>query len=415
MTSRIYPLSAIRTLALHAQGLAEPGRTAPAPSQGTIVELVKRLGCVQIDTLQMVQRSQYLVLWSRLGCYKPEYFDRLVYQPGERQFFEYWKHAAAIIPLEEYRYHLPLMRWFQEGNHHWNSDWLEKPGSRELVEHVRSRLAKEGSLRASDFKSDEGPRGTWWDWKPAKQALEYLFNTGEVMIANRVNFQRVYDLKERVLPEWVDTTEVTVEERDRFRVSQAVKALGVCEPAQAADYLWTRRTEIPPIMKQLIKSGEVVVIQGECWDNSVKDLVVHRQNMDKLEQAASGAMTSLRTTFLSPFDSLFWARGRDISFWNFSQTLEAYKRSQDRIWGYFCLPILYKDRLVGRFDPKLDRKNQVLHLKALHLEPGVRLEDEMITDIAACMRDFLEFHQADELLIEESKPKQFGHDLINAL
>lgn len=142
---------------------------------------------------------------------------------------------------------------------------------------------------------------------------------------------------------------------------------------------------------------------------------MHRDWLPALEQAADGALPATRTTFLSPFDNLFWARGRDQQFWGFTQTLEAYKPAPQRIWGYYCLPILHHDRLVGRFDPKLERKTGLLRLKALHLEPGVKPDAALVRDVAVAMRDFMAFHKATDLVVESSQPAAFGTKLMKAV
>jgi uncharacterized protein YcaQ len=415
MSETVYPLSVIRAVALHTQALdTQPGQE-PEPTPENMYQLIQQLGCVQIDTLHMVQRSQYLVLWSRLGSYGPQDLDHLAYDPEHRKLFEYWQHAASLIPLTEYRYHMPFMRWFREGNHHWGSSWLEKPGSHELVQAVRERIQREGALRASDFEHNGGPRGTWWDWKPAKQALEHLFNTGELMITNRKNFQRVYDLHERVLPEWVDTREPTMEERDSHRLEQAIKALGFCDPVHAADYTWMKRGDAAPHIKALLEKGVLRSVKAQFMNGKDGALVIHRDNLPFLERAAAAEIVPLRTTFLSPFDSLFWARGRDVKLWDFRQTLEAYIPETKRIWGYFCLPILYKDRLVGRFDPKLERSKGLLRLRAVYLEPGIEMEEELVQSVAKATRDFMKFHQAKDVAIERSTPEEFGVKLIEVL
>ena len=143
--------------------------------------------------------------------------------------------------------------------------------------------------------------------------------------------------------------------------------------------------------------------------------MVHRDNLPLLEQAADGALKAGRTTFLSPFDSLWWASRRDEQLWGFHQSLEAYLPAPKRQYGYFCLPILHKDRLVGRFDPKLERKTGTLRLKTLYLEPGIEPEEELVTAIAARMHDFMEFHQARDLAIERSEPAGFAEELLKKM
>jgi hypothetical protein len=410
-----YPLCALRALALHSQELDQPNGSEPPPSLDSVFETVERLGGVQIDTLQMVARAHYVTLWSRRGAYDPSTLDALTCPPTEaRRLFEGWYHAACFLPLSEYRYQLPQQRALREsGAHRWYSEWITQPGNRELMDAALARIRTEGAVRASDFEGD-GKRGAWWDWKPAKMALEHMFAFGQVMIAGRVKFQRAYDLPERVLPAWVDTTEPTPEERDRFWLERGARALGVSLPRNPADYSMIRLGRARPFMAQLLKEGVLAEIQGETLDG-VKTLVVHRDNLELLEKAASGEISARRTTFLNPFDNLWWAAGRDEAFWGFRQRLEAYTPAPKRVYGYFCLPILHKDRLVGRFDPKLERKNGLLRLKALHLEPGIAPDEELAADMAVAMRDFMAFHGAKDLLIEKSQPGEFGELLLSNL
>ena len=164
----------------------------------------------------------------------------------------------------------------------------------------------------------------------------------------------------------------------------------------------------------LIKAGNLIEVSGETLEG-VKTLIVHPENLVLLEKAASGEIQAQRTTFLNPFDNLWWAQGRDEAFWGFRQRLEAYYPASKRVYGYFCLPILHKDRLIGRFDPKLERKTGLLRIKALYLEPGVEPDDELVSDVAGAMRDFMLFHKAKELLIEKSEPDEFGKKISLAV
>ena len=410
----IYPASALRAVALRTQNLHTANGSEPTPTPDTLYQVINQIGCVQIDTLHMVRRSQYLVPWSRMGTYEPTEFDDLIFGP-ERRFFEGWEHAATIIPLEEYRYQMPHQRNLREHPTNWYNRWLNELVQKDFVPQVLERIRREGPLKVSNFESDGHTGGTWWNWRPAKVALEFLYAYGELMIADRVKFQRVYDLTERVLPKWVDMSESTVEERDRFWVERGAKALGVCLPRHAGDYTWMKVTKSRPIVDALVKDGILLQIMGELADGRTADLVIHRDNLPLLEQAADGALKPERTTFLSPFDNLFWAAGRDEMFWGFRKSLEAYLSAPKRVYGYFCLPILHKDRLVGRFDPKLERKTGTLILRALYLEPGVKLGEELVKDVSSAMRDFVAFHEAKELVIERSEPAAFGKNLLKAI
>lgn len=403
----IYPLSALRAMVLQAQRLTTPNAASPAFTPGTVVDLVTALGYLQIDTLHVVNRAHYVTLWARFGSYDLDDFHRLVYTPGERRLYEGWGHAASFIPLEHYRYHRwRVSRGFRE--------WLEKDGNRKLAEQTLERIRLEGGRRAADFEYTGPQRGAWYDWKPSKMALETLFAHGELMVADRVNFHRLYDVTQRVLPEWVDTTPVEPDQARRFCLEQAAKALAVFEPSHLTWYAYMMATPARPVLRALIEEGVLVEIQGETV-HGVQTWMVHRDSLPLLQRAAQGDIKPERTTFLAPFDSLFWAGERDQKLWGFNQVLECYKRPADRIYGYFCFPILHKDRLVGRFDPKLDRKSGVLYLNALYLEPGIQPDDELVAGVAAAMRDFLAWHGAKGLKIVKSDPPAFGEKLISVL
>ncbi len=405
-----YSLSALRTLALHTQRLTTANDATPAPAADTMADLVTALGYVQVDTLHVVNRAHYLTMWARLGSYDIADFDALIYSPGQRRLYEGWGHAASIISLDYYRYH----RWRTDPTFSYNptfQSWLSKDGNRELANEALARIREEGGMRVQQFAYDGPQRGQWYDWKPPKMALELLFAEGDLMVADRVNFHRVYDVRERVLPDWVDdTTPVPDEAARRFCLEQAARALGVFELRNLTFYAYMRATPVRALVKSLVTDGTLVEIWGEST-NGVKNWLIHRDNLALLEQIAEGEIQARRTTFLAPFDSLFYAQKRDEMLWGFKQVLECYKPAKDRVYGYFSLPILHGERLVGRFDPKLDRATGVMHLNALYLEPGIEPGDELVAAVAAAMGDFLTWHGATELVIEESDPVAFGEKL----
>jgi len=407
----VYPVSALRAVALRTQDLHLTNGSQSIPTREMLYQVVHQIGCVQIDTLHMVRRSHYLVPWSRLGTYNSEHFDDLIFGP-ERCLFEGWQHAATIIPLTEYRYQMPRQRNLREDPDTGYNRWLNELVEKDFVPQVLERIRREGALKVSNFESDGHKGGTWWNWRPAKVALEFLYSFGELMIANRVKFQRVYDLTKRVLPEWVDTNEPSVAERDRFWVERGVKALGVCTGRQAGDYTWMKVTRSKPHVETLVREGFLIPISGELANGKTGEFLIHRDNLPILQQAADGGLKPGRTTFLSPFDNLFWAALRDEMLWGFHKCLEAYLPAAKRVYGYFCLPILHKDRLVGRFDPKLERKTGTLILRALYLEPGIKPTEEIVKAVAGAMHDFMAFHEARELIIEHSEPAVFGKKML---
>lgn len=412
----VFPLSALRTLVLHAQGLCYPNPADKAPEPGSINQLVERMNYVQIDTLNLIQRAHYIALWSRLGCYQTEDLDRLVYTPTDRTLYEGVRTVASLIPFKDYRYQQLKTDRRRQQLLHWYTSMMNEDAGRELLPLVLERIRQEGALKASDFEYNGPKRGSWWDWKPAKTALEYLFARGDLMVTNRVNFQRVYDLTERVLPGWVDTTPPNQEERDRYWVERGLLAMGVCLAGQEAEYGFHMRIATPKAMRvELLKQEVTVPVQGVLMDGEVHELVIHHDLLDSLQQAADGAIQPQRTTFLSFFDNLFWCRGRDMYLWGYHNMLEAYVKRPNRVYGYFCQSILHKDQLVGRFDPKLERKTGELHVKAIYLEQGIEPNEELVNGVASAMRDFMAFHQAKELVIEKSQPVEFGEKLMRGL
>lgn len=416
-----YPLSAARALALHAQALDAPPKPKAVPDADAIYDVVRRIGWVQLDTLQVVRRSQYIALWSRLGAYDPADLDRLTFDDGKvgadnrRRLFEYWMHAACIIPLTLYRCVMPAMQRHRSPANKRRRQWLEDEANVKLLQEVLEYARVNGGARSADFERPEGKGGAWWDWKPAKVALEHLYNTGELTIANRVNFQRIYGLTDETLPDWVNRTPPSEEEAHLALLEHSARALGVCSSAQVADYFHMKRTPAKPMVQRLLDDGVLASVNVETHDGGIAEQVVHRDNLPLLERAAGGDLTPRHTTFLTPFDNLFWARDRDTQFWGFRQILEAYKPQAQRIWGYFCLPILRHDRLVGRFDPKLERRAATLRLKRLYLEPGVQPDDALVSDIAAVLRDFMAFHDAVDLVVEHSKPRGLRRKLLAAM
>ena len=417
----VYPLPAIRALALHLQGLGEPLRRGWRPCVEDVYAAIERVGWVQIDTLQVVRRAQYLTLWSRLGSYDPAHLDRLLFDGGSggpdngRRLFEYWMHAACIIPLAYYRLAMPMMRRRAEGRSGWHRRWVRDAAKARLLRQVTDRIKADGPLRPADIRTEQKQPGTWWNWDDAKIALEHLYDTGALAISNRVNFQRVYDLRDRVLPAWVDRREPAREDALAALLEISSRALGVCTAAQVAHYFHARQAEARPVVDRLVAEGRLVPVTARLAGGADHELVVHRDNLELLQRAADCDLRPRRTTFLSPFDSLFWANGRDQQVWRFRQVLECYKPRPRREWGYFCLPILDRDRLVGRFDPKLERATGLLRLKKLYLEPGVRPSARLAISVARAMRDFMRFHAASDLAVEHCDPPCFRAKLTSAL
>lgn len=423
MTTLRVPLAAARAVVLHAQRLNQPNGQESAPTPEAIFDVVRALGAIQLDTLQMVARAHYLAVWSRLGVYNPADLDGLAYadgldgQPNPRRLFEDWYHAACLLPLEEYRYRLYRKALFRRRDPLNSSEWWRNALGDLDVEDVLASVTDQGARHSGDFEYNGPKRGAWWDWKPSKAALEHLFSRGDLLVARRDrSWQRVYDLTERVLPDWVERSDPGPEATILHLLEQSVRAFGLCPPASASDAVnEVKRGEARPYIETLMAQGVFVPVTVERADGTDAEWIVHRARLPELEQAADGGLPARRTTFLSPFDNLWWVQGRDAWLWNFTQRLEAYKPPEQRIWGYYCLPILHHDRLVGRFDPKLERARARLTLRAMLLEDGVSPDEALASDVAGALRDFMAFHGARELVIEKSRPDDFGRRVLQAL
>lgn len=387
--------AAARTLIVAAQGLdRHPDNAA---TKADVLAAIRRMGALQIDTIHVVARSPYLVLWSRLGDYDPNWLDELL---AEGALFEYWSHEACFLPIEDY----PLYRhrMIDPGSLGWkySHEWMTSHQS--AVDQLRAYIRANGPVRSADFARTDGKSGGWWDWKFEKQALEMLFSAGELMIARRHNFQRVYDLRERVLPTWDDAQLPPLEETQRALVLKAVRALGVTSARWIADYFRMRKRDVPALAATLADEGALVRAQVEGWDGPA---YIHPANRALAEVAAAGALTPGLTTLLSPFDPLIWDRARTLAMFGFDYRIECYTPAPKRRYGYFTLPILHRGMLVGRLDPKAHRKEGIFEVKALYLEPGVSVTDDLVAALAGTLRACAAWHKTPDIVIRRSEPE----------
>jgi hypothetical protein len=378
-------------IAITAQAL---DRQPSAATKADVLALVRQLGCIQIDTIHVVARSAYLVLWSRLGEYEPRWLDELLYP--DRCVFEYWAHAASIIPIEHWPLFRSKMLKFAHDDTGWWSRWQVE--HTDVLNHVRDEIRTRGPLGAADFAAPpDHHSGGWWDWKPAKQALDALWTAGELMIERRVNFHRRYELRERLI-DWDDSMLPDEHER-RYRLAElALRAMGVATMRQLADYFRQRQTGLNDTLEALVAAGEAERVQVADWSAPA---YVHRSAW---QTHTTGPATLERTTLLSPFDNLIWDRERTRALWNFDYTLECYVPGPKRRYGYFTLLILHHGVLVGRLDPKAERKAGVFRVKALYLEPDVTLDPLLVQGIAQALRGCAQWHRTPEVVVERTEP-----------
>jgi uncharacterized protein len=414
-----------RGVMLAAQRLDAPGEWTP-PGKATTAEdvaaLIETLGVVQIDTISVVERAQYLTLWNRLGAYQRDLLDQLLY-PG-RVIFEYWSHAASILPMSDYRWYRQDMLHAAE-RHMWDGvrAWMERNPN--IIAETLERLRIQGPMASADFeRPDDGRRAAAWDWfgvKESRRALDVLWTNGDIMIHSRRAGQKVYDTRERVLAEAFgegapdDSALPSAGERLDYFARKTVRALGVVTPSWLWDYFRLREYDMvahpgapaarlvsraTTLLEELARAGVVIPasiagLNEPAW--------VAAESLSALERLRAGAAPE-RTALLAPFDSLIWDRRRARQLFNHEVAFEAYIVPEKRRYGYYCLAILHRGQLVGRLDPKMDRAAKRLTARALYLEPGVAPGADLLDGIAAALRDLGAFLGATSIAVEKTEP-----------
>lgn len=301
-----------------------------------------------------------------------------------RDIYEYWSHAAAYLPMSDYRFSLPRMQAFADGERHW---FGPEP---KLMKDVLDRIGSEGPLQARDFEFKRDGRIGMWDWKPAKQALEQLFMEGKLMTLRRQGFHKVYDLTERVLPSEVDTSMPTEQEYGHFLVTRYLRANG---PGQASEIAYLRagmKPVVERVMAEMLEQGEIIPL-------SIKSKLYFA--LPSSLQLLNRTLSRKRLRILSPFDNLLIQRKRMQHFFDFDYQLECYVPAQKRKYGYFCLPVLWNGRLVARLDCKAERKGKMLLIRNLVTELTVRDKGRLVDSLVNELIHFAAFNQCDAIRV----------------
>lgn len=384
--------AAARRAMLAEQGLLQP--PASPDSKEDILACIKQMGYLQIDTIQAVRRSQYLVLWSRLGDYDPAWLNEL-HVSGH--LFEQYAHALCYIPVEDY----PIFRGLMLDGGHTGDSWREWAETHpEIIQYVRSVIEDQGPVCSADFDSATISTG-WGDVKQEKLALSRLFVTGELMVAHRDGFRRYYDLRERVLPGWHDAQALDRMSAYKALVLRAVKALGVTTKEWISSYYYLKKTDLTEILEDLTAKGDIELVQVEGWESPA---YMHPENGDLIQAAANDGLEPTLTSLLSPFDPLVSDRERALTLFGFNYRMESYLPAKDRQYGYFCLPILHKGELVGRLDPKAHRREKRMEIKIIYLEPSVPIDDDLTNSLKCTLEAFSSWHGMTAYDIVETDP-----------
>jgi len=355
--------AAARRIALAAQGFGQPRPSGPITARH-IRKVVDTMGILQLDSVNVLCRSHYLPVFSRLGAYPREILDRLSAHtsgPITREYIEYWAHEASLIPLATH----PLLRWRMESaiDDAWGGVRRlarEKP---QLLDDVRGLVARQGPVRSGELGIERAAKqaGSMWNWHDGKIALEFLFWNGEIGAARRVNFERQYDLMERILPPVIQQSPTpSREDAQRELVRIAARAYGVAAEPDLGDYFRLPRSDSKARVAELVEAGELLPVTVQGW-NAPAYLWPQARRPRRIEARA----------LLSPFDPLIWFRARALRLFGFHYRIEIYTPAAQRTHGYYVLPYLLGDTLVGRVDLKADRQRRTLLVQSAWAEPDV--------------------------------------------
>lgn len=387
--------TAARALHLAAQGLLLPPSRAPTPED--LLATIARMQLLQIDTIHVVARSPYLVLFSRLGAYPPAWLDQLLEQG---RIFETWAHEACFAATADW----PLLRAaLRDKSGHWAIRSAQRAHDRDAegMAALLERVRRQGPVRSADFRRAPGAAaGGWWGWSEEKRWLEAWFARGELMVARRDRFQRVYDLSERVLAgAGIDPALATLPDPASTRqalIERSVRALGVARIGWLADYFRLRAAVTEAELAPLLAAGRVLAVPVRGWDQPG---YVHADHARLLQRAAGGRLHARATAVLSPFDPVVWDRSRLLALFDFDYRLECYTPAAQRRFGYFTLPILHRGRLVGRMDAKAHRPERRFEIKRLQLQAVASDAAALVTPVAAAIARCARWHGADTVTL----------------
>lgn len=382
-----------RRIALAAQGFGRPFGTVGTRQLNL---LLKRLSVLQIDSVNVFDRSHYLPVFARLGAYDKTLLDRLTLT-RRAPYVEYWAHQAAFIPVEAW----PLWQWHMDRERSgtgktkaWNR------GNTEMTDFLLREIAEKGALPASKIEHEATKRsGPWWGWSEVKSALEVLFFDGRLAVAGRKNFERYYDLPERRLPSTVLERAVPKDDAIRELVRQAGEALGIGTVRDLADYWRLYQADTKPAVTQLVEAGELAPVRVEGWASTA---YLHR---DARIPRRIDAMA-----LLSPFDPVVWERARTERMFGFRYRIEIYTPGPQRQFGYYTLPVLQDEALVGRVDLKTDRQNHALRVQSAWREPGAHPDPARLAHL---LRETAHWQGVESLIVQDWG--DLAHDLAAEL
>jgi hypothetical protein len=409
---RTITLETARRLFIQRQRLND---LAPAHDAAGILDLMRDLGCLQLDPISAVARSHTLVVRSRVGNYDLAALDQLLWR--DRSLFEYWAHMASIVLTEDYPIHHLLMRTYLRGEPQtaWRQrtqQWLK--ANLKLQRHILQELKLHGPLPARVFENraeaDQGWYSSGWtSGRDVSQMLDYLWTTGKIMVAGRSGIQKLWDLSERCLPDWTPREKLSEQEVVRRATQKSLRALGAATPQHINQHFTRKR--YPHLKETLhaLQAEEVIERIHVAGDKG--EWYIHAEDAPLLDRLERNEFAFERTTLLSPFDNLICDRARTAKLFNFDFRIEIYTPQHKRQYGYYVLPILHGDQLIGRIDPKMNREHGRLHIHAVHAEKGAPLNRATARSIRAAIEELAVFLGATEIHYTQLVPAAWQHEL----
>jgi uncharacterized protein YcaQ len=397
----------LRIAFLRRQGFLE------APPWKSVYEAIKQIAAVQIDTIAVVARSHHLTLRYRVQAYKMEHLWSAL---RNRKLFEYYAHGVCLIPIEDYPYYRSSMERFPTQSSAWQKRLFQK--FEKTIETVYQQIKAEGPLCSRDFQEPQHKGNGWWDWKPEKIALDLLWQSGRLAIVERVNFQRYYDITERIIPSKYLSQTIDANQVWRFFLQRALENLVVATLDDVLGYFWyhtfcldgkgTKKQAIAEKIQVLIQEDKVIETEAE---NAKSKLYLLPTSISQIEKALQTPIPNSKAFFLTPFDNVLWDRKRVQRLFSADVKIEAYVLPAKRKFGYFAMPILWNNQIIGRLDPKVDRKNNTLILKNLEITIPKKEREKALGAIRTEISRFMQFHTCDKLIIQKAKPTQLKKQL----
>lgn len=380
MVDSVSPAQA-RRIALSAQAIGRPRATVGTRQLNLLVE---RLKLLQLDSVNVFERSHYLPVFARLGSYDKALLDRLTFASPQK-YIEYWAHEAAVIPMSDW----PLWRWKMDAlaaRDPAKSEWARDNTA--MLDWLRAELAERGPVTAGQIEHDSNKRvGPWWGWSDVKHGLEYLFRWGEVVTAGRRRFERTYALAEQVVPAELLALTVSREDAQRQLVERASAALGIGTASDLADYFRLRADAVRPAINDLVDAGTLLPVTVPGWKQKAW---MHRD--------ARIPRRITTTAVLSPFDPVVWDRARALRMFGFHYRIEIYTPAPKRQFGYYTLPLLQDDAIVGRIDLKTDRQARVLRVQSAWREHGGSIDIDRVVEL---LRETAEWQSMESISVAD--------------